>query len=193
MYGPKTLHTIFVEEQDVYVRDTEDLESVDTRSDLLTVEEPASNLIFVSQGRPPPPPPRARARAPVRDGCQAQELNPRGHQQHDSKFFEVTAQGDDLERMRGGAQAIDMIGWMGRTALELIGQGGFGYSFNSKSRTPSEEDQLPDAELPVRGSDGAQKHEVSEPKGTTIVTNILACDTSKAILGTDVLEWESDR
>lgn len=30
-----------------------------------------------------------------------------------------------------GARELDMLSWMGRTALELIGQAGLGYSFNA--------------------------------------------------------------
>ncbi|KAH9927286.1 cytochrome P450 monooxygenase [Fomitopsis serialis] len=33
-------------------------------------------------------------------------------------------------RVRDKPQELDMAGWMGRTALELIGQGGLGYSFD---------------------------------------------------------------
>ncbi|KAI0657158.1 cytochrome P450 [Cubamyces menziesii] len=33
-------------------------------------------------------------------------------------------------RVEKGTKEIDVLGWMGRTALELIGQGGFGYSFD---------------------------------------------------------------
>ncbi|GBE84055.1 Docosahexaenoic acid omega-hydroxylase CYP4F3 [Sparassis crispa] len=33
-------------------------------------------------------------------------------------------------RVADGPQELDMLGWMGRTALELIGQGGLGYSFD---------------------------------------------------------------
>lgn len=29
-----------------------------------------------------------------------------------------------------GTREVDMLSWMGRTALELIGQAGLGYSFN---------------------------------------------------------------
>ncbi|OBZ67845.1 Docosahexaenoic acid omega-hydroxylase CYP4F3 [Grifola frondosa] len=32
--------------------------------------------------------------------------------------------------VRTGAREVDMLGWMGRTALELIGQAGLGYSFD---------------------------------------------------------------
>ena len=33
-------------------------------------------------------------------------------------------------RIQRGDQAIDILGWMGRTALELVGQGGLGHSFD---------------------------------------------------------------
>lgn len=32
--------------------------------------------------------------------------------------------------MRGGSQELDMPAWLGRVALELIGQGALGYSFD---------------------------------------------------------------
>lgn len=35
-----------------------------------------------------------------------------------------------MTRVGGEEHEIDMLGWMGRTALELIGQGGLGYSFD---------------------------------------------------------------
>ena len=41
--------------------------------------------------------------------------------------------------MRGAPAEIDMLNWMGRTALELIGQAGLGYSFD-----PLQEDVTPD-------------------------------------------------
>ena len=33
-------------------------------------------------------------------------------------------------RVSGGPQELDMLGWLGRVALELIGQGTLGYSFD---------------------------------------------------------------
>lgn len=33
-------------------------------------------------------------------------------------------------RVADGSREIDMLQWMGRTALELIGQGGLGHSFD---------------------------------------------------------------
>ena len=32
--------------------------------------------------------------------------------------------------MRDEPAEVDVVGWMGRTALELIGKGGFGHSFD---------------------------------------------------------------
>lgn len=32
--------------------------------------------------------------------------------------------------MKDGSATLDMVGWMGRTALELVGQGGLGHSFD---------------------------------------------------------------
>ncbi|KAI0760454.1 cytochrome P450 [Fomes fomentarius] len=43
------------------------------------------------------------------------------------------------ERVRNAPAEIDMLNWMGRTALELIGQAGLGYSFD-----PLKEDVTPD-------------------------------------------------
>ncbi|KAI0355907.1 cytochrome P450 [Trametes cingulata] len=44
-----------------------------------------------------------------------------------------------VERVRTAPAEVDMLNWMGRTALELIGQAGFGYSFD-----PLKEDVTPD-------------------------------------------------
>ena len=33
--------------------------------------------------------------------------------------------------MKDSPQDLDILAWMGRTALELIGQGGLGHSFNA--------------------------------------------------------------
>ncbi len=33
-------------------------------------------------------------------------------------------------RVKDGPKELDILGWMGRTALELVGQGGLGYSFD---------------------------------------------------------------
>ena len=38
-----------------------------------------------------------------------------------------------VEHLDGGSKEVDMLSWMSRTALEYIGQGGLGYSFDSLS------------------------------------------------------------
>ncbi|KAF9043392.1 cytochrome P450 [Panaeolus papilionaceus] len=38
-----------------------------------------------------------------------------------------------VNQVKGGPKEIDMVFWMGRAALELIGQSGFGYSFDDLS------------------------------------------------------------
>ena len=39
----------------------------------------------------------------------------------------------------GSAKEIDIGGWMGRTTLEMLGQAGFGYSFDDFSESASDE------------------------------------------------------
>ena len=35
------------------------------------------------------------------------------------------------KQVKNGAQEIEILSWMSRAAMEYIGQGGFGYSFNA--------------------------------------------------------------
>ena len=35
-----------------------------------------------------------------------------------------------LDQLQGSSSEVDMLNWMGRLALELVGQGGLGYSFD---------------------------------------------------------------
>ena len=42
-------------------------------------------------------------------------------------------------RVEDGPQAVDLLGWMGRAALELIGQSGIGYSFDPLTEDISDE------------------------------------------------------
>ncbi|EDR02322.1 uncharacterized protein LACBIDRAFT_309740 [Laccaria bicolor S238N-H82] len=48
-------------------------------------------------------------------------------------FYSITHKIRDAitKKVKNGPQEIDMASWMGRTALEMIGQGGFGYSFDT--------------------------------------------------------------
>lgn len=42
-------------------------------------------------------------------------------------------------RVASGPRELDIAEWMGRTALELIGQGGLGYSFDPLTEETSDE------------------------------------------------------
>ena len=42
-------------------------------------------------------------------------------------------------RVEDGTQSVDLLGWMGRAALELIGQSGIGYSFDPLTEDISDE------------------------------------------------------
>lgn len=42
--------------------------------------------------------------------------------------------------MADETREIDMVGWMGRAALELIGQGGLGHSFDTLTEDVVEDD-----------------------------------------------------
>ncbi|KAJ3478664.1 hypothetical protein NLI96_g9603 [Meripilus lineatus] len=56
-------------------------------------------------------------------------------------FYRVTHSLRDAitAQVKGGPVEVDILSWMGRTALELIGQGGLGYSFDDLvSNTPDE-------------------------------------------------------
>ncbi|KAK7466301.1 hypothetical protein VKT23_005028 [Stygiomarasmius scandens] len=48
-------------------------------------------------------------------------------------FYEIAHKLEDAlkAKLQSGPQEIDMLNWMGRTALELVGQAGLGYSFDS--------------------------------------------------------------
>ncbi|EMD37251.1 hypothetical protein CERSUDRAFT_113894 [Gelatoporia subvermispora B] len=55
-------------------------------------------------------------------------------------FYRITHQLERAiaARLAEGAQELDVLDWMGRTALELIGQGGLGYSFDPLVEDASE-------------------------------------------------------
>ncbi len=53
----------------------------------------------------------------------------------------TTAQLEDAitARVKDSVQEIDVLNWMGRTALELIGQGGLGHSFDPLTEDVADE------------------------------------------------------
>lgn len=56
-------------------------------------------------------------------------------------FYNIACKLQDAIRVRvkDGACEIDMLDWMGRTALELVGQGGLGHSFDPLTEETSDE------------------------------------------------------
>ena len=44
--------------------------------------------------------------------------------------------------LRDGPAELDILTWMSRTALELVGQGGMGYSFDSLKEAPEKHGEL---------------------------------------------------
>ena len=46
---------------------------------------------------------------------------------------------------------------------------------------------------PMRAVDGTTMTEIPVPKGTTIFSNLRACNTNKAVWGEDALEWKPER
>ena len=46
---------------------------------------------------------------------------------------------------------------------------------------------------PIRAVDGTVMTEIPIPKGTTVITNLPACNTSKAVWGENAREWKPER
>ncbi|KAJ3490087.1 hypothetical protein NLI96_g1671 [Meripilus lineatus] len=67
---------------------------------------------------------------------QRKMLNPVFHINHmrymEPIFYEIThkLRGALIRQVENGSREIDVLGWMTRTALELVGQGGLGHSFD---------------------------------------------------------------
>ncbi|OCH93349.1 cytochrome P450 [Obba rivulosa] len=113
IFDPLALHTIIVKEQDIF-------------------EEAAffikSNLRMLGPG----------LLSTLGDHHRKQRklLNPVfsiAHMRHLTPvFYKITHKLESAiaARLQNGPQEIDILKWMGRTALELIGQGGLGYSFD---------------------------------------------------------------
>ncbi|KAI0713837.1 cytochrome P450 [Earliella scabrosa] len=114
VYDPKALHAIVVKDQDVYVRDDEGLRAVE-----LLLGPGLLSTAGATHKR------QRKTLNPVFAAAHMRAITP--------LFYDVTSNlRQAIEaRIREGAEAIDMIHWMGRTALELIGQGALGHSFDS--------------------------------------------------------------
>ncbi|KAI0657156.1 cytochrome P450 [Cubamyces menziesii] len=112
-YDPRALHNIFIKDQDVF----EETDMLISMFNVLT--GPGLIATLGDQHRR-----QRRMLNPVFSAKYLREMIP--------IFYAVTHRLLDAisSRVENGTQEIDVLGWMSRTALELIGQGGLGYSFD---------------------------------------------------------------
>ncbi|TBU59788.1 cytochrome P450 [Dichomitus squalens] len=113
VYDPKALHSIFLKDQDSYYRGEQAVHVVDL---LLGPGLLAKYGAAHKKQR--------KMLNPVFSGAHMRNLTP--------LFYDVTQKlRTAIEtRVKDGPRDLDVLGWMGRTALELVGQGGLGYSFD---------------------------------------------------------------
>ncbi|KAI0648471.1 cytochrome P450 [Trametes meyenii] len=138
-YDPRALHSIFVKDQDVF-EETETLL--------------AGFMVYVGPG--------LLATLGDQHRKQRKMLNPlfsaKNLRDMTPLFHDVIHRLEDAiaSRVADGALELDVLGWMGRTALELIGQGGLGYSFDPLTEDVADEfaDAIK-AYFPVQGRIGA--------------------------------------
>ncbi|KAI0657157.1 cytochrome P450 [Cubamyces menziesii] len=112
-YDPRALHSIYVKDQDVF-----------EESEILTT----AFMLYVGPG--------LLSTLGEQHRKQRKMLNPVFSAKHLREmtpiFNDVIHKLQDAiaSRVKDGAREIDVLNWMGRTALELIGQGGLGHSFD---------------------------------------------------------------
>ncbi|KAI0668342.1 cytochrome P450 [Trametes maxima] len=112
-HDPRALHSIYVKDQDVF-----------EESEILL----QSFMLFLGPG--------LLATLGNQHRRQRKMLNPLFSAKHlrdmTPLFHDVVHRLEDAltSRVKDGPKELDMLGWMGRTALELIGQGGLGHSFD---------------------------------------------------------------
>ncbi|KAI0359045.1 cytochrome P450 [Trametes cingulata] len=117
VHDPKAMHTIFIKEQDIY-------------------EEPVQSLRLLLG-------PGLLGTLGEQHRRQRKMLNPVFSTKHLREmtplFYEIIHKTRDAIKTRvlagaqgakGGAVELDMLSWMGRTTLEVLGQAGLGYSFD---------------------------------------------------------------
>ncbi|KAI0826700.1 cytochrome P450 [Trametes gibbosa] len=113
-FDPRALHSIYVKDQDVVYEESEMLLS--------------SFMLYLGPG--------LLATLGDQHRRQRKMLNPLFSAKHLREmapiFTHIIHKLEDAisARVKDGPQEIDMLNWMGRTALELIGQGGLGHSFD---------------------------------------------------------------
>ncbi|KAH9927307.1 cytochrome P450 [Fomitopsis serialis] len=113
IYDPKALHAILIKDESIWEEDPSFI---------------AVNLALVGSG--------LLSTLGEQHKKQRKMLNPVFSINHMRTMFPIFHDTtrrlrDAIEaRVKDGPQELDMAGWMGRTALELIGQSGLGYSFD---------------------------------------------------------------
>ncbi|KAI0651713.1 cytochrome P450 [Trametes meyenii] len=122
VYDPKVIHSVLVKDADVFTRGA----GTNTTTQLMI----GPGLLAV-------------------DGAthkrQRKMLNPvfsAAHMRGMTPFFHgiVRKLRDAIKsRVEGGAAEIDLAGWMGRAAIELVGQGGLGHSFDPLTEETSDD------------------------------------------------------
>ncbi|EJF55944.1 cytochrome P450 [Dichomitus squalens LYAD-421 SS1] len=113
VYDPKALHSIYLKDQDSYYRGEQSVSGV--RLTLGPGLLGTSGALHKKQ---------RKMLNPVFSGAHMRNLTP--------LFYDVAGKlRVAIEtRVKEGPRDLDVLGWMGRTALELVGQGGLGYSFD---------------------------------------------------------------
>ncbi|TBU59775.1 cytochrome P450 [Dichomitus squalens] len=113
VYDPKALHSIFLKDQDNYYQGEEAVTSV-----RLSIGPGLLGTHGAQHKK------QRKMLNPVFSGAQMRNLTP--------LFYDVVGKlRVAIEtRVKEGPRDVDVVGWMGRTALELVGQGGLGYSFD---------------------------------------------------------------
>ncbi|KAI0779694.1 cytochrome P450 [Fomes fomentarius] len=113
VYDTKALHSIFVKDQDSYWRGAQQHASgqIAIGPGLLTT--------YGSHHKK-----QRKMLNPVFSGAHMRNLTP--------LFYEITfkLRTAIATRVNDGPKELDIVGWMGRAALELVGQGGLGHSFD---------------------------------------------------------------
>ncbi|KAI0648480.1 cytochrome P450 [Trametes meyenii] len=121
-YDPRAFHSIFVKDQDVFE------ESAIFLTCFMLFMGPGLLATLGDQHRR-----QRKMLNPLFSAKHLREMTPLFnnvvHRLHDAI----------ASRVEGGTQELDILGWMGRTALELIGQGGLGYSFDPLTEDVADE------------------------------------------------------
>ncbi|KAI0649221.1 cytochrome P450 [Trametes meyenii] len=121
LYDLKAIHSVLVKDQELYTR------SVVGNKGIELMIGPG---LFAMQG------PRHRRQrkmlTPAFSAAHMRDMTPFFHQIIDKLREAIQV------RVAAGEKELDIAAWMGRTALELIGQGGLGHSFDPLTRESSD-------------------------------------------------------